>query len=100
LQAVDHNSKVRTAYQIERDDILWISRAAAVALIIMYALFIWFQLVSHKHLFEGESDDEEDEEPELSILTSTLVLLISTTLVAIFSEMLAGSIEGSSPSGI
>eukprot|EP00434_Breviolum_minutum_P024716 symbB.v1.2.021829.t1/scaffold1910.1/size96378/1 len=40
---------------------LWYSRFIALCMLIMYALLIFFQLVTHTHLFEGEEEEDEDE---------------------------------------
>ncbi|CAK9026719.1 Vacuolar cation/proton exchanger 5 (Ca(2+)/H(+) antiporter CAX5) (Ca(2+)/H(+) exchanger 5) (Protein CATION EXCHANGER 5) [Durusdinium trenchii] len=42
---------------------LWYSRFIALCMLLMYGLLIFFQLVTHTHLFEGEEEDEEEEDP-------------------------------------
>lgn len=72
-------------------EILDLSRGTAIVLLIIYALYLYFQLKTHSELYQGEEDDEE---PQLS-LGASLVLLASVTVIVSFSaEYLVGSIEG------
>ena len=70
---------------------LVISRIAAICLLVMYILLLFFQLATHRSLFES---DEEDEEPEISAGAATVGLGLTTLLVSVFSEFLVSSIEG------
>lgn len=74
---------------------LLVSRIAALFLLFMYAQLLFFQLYTHLELFQGEPGEDDDaEHVGLSMRASALVLLVSTLLVALFSELLVGSIDG------
>lgn len=75
----------------DEETVLTISRIAAIFLFFMYAQLLFFQLHTHSHLFAEES---EPDEAELSFSGSLSMLLVSTLLVAVFSEFLVSSIEG------
>jgi len=78
-------------YQLHDEHVLIVSRVAAVFLIFMYAQLLFFQLHTHKHIFEGGDDDEL---ATMSLFTSCMGLLVVTLMVAVFSEYLVGSING------
>jgi Ca2+:H+ antiporter len=62
-------------------------------LLILYALFLAFSLVTHSSLFSGSHKAEDDAEPLWSIGRSATVLAVSTVFVAWMSEILVGSIQ-------
>jgi len=78
--------------EISHDSVLVISRACAIILLIMYALYLLFQLNTHAELFSGD-EDEGGEQPALSVGAATFLLTGITVLVAFSSEFLTGSIE-------
>jgi Ca2+:H+ antiporter len=73
--------------------VLKLSRGTAVILIIVYGLFIYFQLSTHKHIFEDKNHDDS-EQPSISLYAAIFMLLVITALIAYLSELLVGSIEG------
>eukprot|EP00656_Telonema_subtile_P008001 TRINITY_DN13761_c0_g1_i3.p1 TRINITY_DN13761_c0_g1~~TRINITY_DN13761_c0_g1_i3.p1 ORF type:complete len:246 (-),score=99.25 TRINITY_DN13761_c0_g1_i3:210-947(-) len=80
----------------EHGSALAISHSAAVVLGLMYIQFLFFQLKTHKQLFENDEEDEEDEEEEeapFSMGGSIGILFGVTIIVAVCSEALVGSIE-------
>jgi len=74
--------------------LLILSRGTAIILLIIYVLYLIFQLVTHKHLYEEIEDDEEEEDPKMNLPTAILTLLVATVLVGICSEFLVDSIGG------
>ncbi|CAG8606676.1 2360_t:CDS:2, partial [Ambispora leptoticha] len=90
------------------EEILDLSRGTAVVLLIVYGFYLFFQLRTHKFLYnelpegaecaegaEGENAaPEEPEEPQLSLSISIASLAVITVAVAICAEFLVGSIEG------
>jgi len=76
--------------EIENEDVLLVSRIAAVFLLCMYIQLLIFQLVTHKDLF----DEESDEKPALSFFAAAVGLVSMTMLVTVFSEFLVASIDG------
>ncbi|KAI8093407.1 calcium/proton exchanger, partial [Halteromyces radiatus] len=105
----------------EVHDILAISRATSVLLLIIYASYLFFQLRTHKQLFLApppeafhfsrrnsrsrlndaersstltqQEDDEEEEQPIMPGLLAGFMLFIITVFVAICAEFLVSAIE-------
>ncbi|KAG7406850.1 Vacuolar calcium ion transporter [Fusarium oxysporum f. sp. raphani] len=82
------------------ESILWHSRGTAIILLILYALYLCFQLRTHKNLFsEGSggtsSLDEEADEPEsvMSPWSATAVLVAVTVVISFCADYLVGSID-------
>ncbi|RJE25136.1 Calcium ion transporter [Aspergillus sclerotialis] len=86
--------------QIE-NNILLVSHWTAIVLLILYVMYLYFQLKSHAELFEPESEGsdpenhaiEDEEEHILSPLAATVALIVVTVLVAICADYLVGSID-------
>eukprot|EP00927_Polykrikos_kofoidii_P012323 TRINITY_DN15311_c0_g2_i1.p1 TRINITY_DN15311_c0_g2~~TRINITY_DN15311_c0_g2_i1.p1 ORF type:complete len:473 (-),score=80.25 TRINITY_DN15311_c0_g2_i1:84-1448(-) len=78
---------------------LSISREAAVVIVLSYAAFIIFQLVTHKDTMceldeeDEEDDDGETEESAISASCAIGLLFVSTAIVAFSSELLTDSLE-------
>jgi Ca2+:H+ antiporter len=71
-----------------------LSLAIAVVLFLTYCCVLFFSLVTHRQLFEGQEDEEEHELSHLWTRgKALLVLIISTVAVAVMSEFLVSSIE-------
>ncbi len=79
------------------ETIVQLSRIAALILLVLYGLFLLFQLKTHSHLFIN-SAHHEDEVALLSMKQAITLLVISTVLVAFMAEFLVGSIEHSAES--
>lgn len=75
------------------EDVLSISRVCAFNLVVVYGLFLFFQLHTHAHLFEDEGGEEEEGEPEMAASVATVLLATTTVIVAACSEGLIDSIE-------
>lgn len=68
---------------LERTEILKVSRGVSIILLFIYAGYLYFQLRSHTHLYSSEGDEEE--EVTLSLPMAIGLLVVSTVLVG-FSE--------------
>jgi Ca2+:H+ antiporter len=89
----------------DKDDlkkaILVLSRGTAIILLILYVMYIWFQLRTHKNLFDSESQasspiaehQHEPEEPVMGPVAGVLVLVVTTVVVAVCAEYLVASID-------
>ncbi|RAK93945.1 calcium ion transporter Vcx1 [Aspergillus costaricaensis CBS 115574] len=89
-----------------RDNILILSHGTAIILLVLYVMYLYFQLKSHAELFEaandelndtenqgGEVEEAEEEERLLSPWAATVALIVVTVLVAICADYLVGSID-------
>lgn len=82
-------------------DLLTLSllRGVAVILLVLYILYLVFQLKTHKALFEEQSQEEDvvalapQQNPHLSVASSFSVLVIATVLVSFCADYLVGSID-------
>lgn len=101
-------------YKVQDEDVLAISRTAAIFLMFMYIQLLIFQLKTHAYLFDDnaqfsrrdENDDigisrtntddtdDDEEEPSLTMATACTGLLLTTLGVTFFSDFLVESIDG------
>ena len=94
LYAVMKNAKTDT----DKDqNILILSHGTAVILLILYVLYLLFQLKTHTEFFDEEENEESGgEEKEAEILSpwaAAVALVLVTVLVAICAEYLVDSID-------
>jgi Ca2+:H+ antiporter len=94
LYAVMNNGKTRDP---ETDkNILVLSHGTAIILLILYILYLYFQLYSHHNLFadvENQGEEGEDEPQILSPTAAGVALVIITVMVAICAEFLVDSVD-------
>jgi Ca2+:H+ antiporter len=77
-----------------REGVLELSRGTAVVLLIIYILFLVYQLKTHTHVFNTEDLDEEGaSEAQVAPWASAVTILIVTTAVSFCSDYLVGSID-------
>lgn len=76
-------------------NILVLSRGTAIIMLILYCLYLFFQLKTHAELFDAESqEDGEGEEAQiLGPVAATVALILITLLVAVCAEYLVDSID-------
>ncbi|EFY91205.1 Vacuolar membrane antiporter with Ca2+/H+ and K+/H+ exchange activity, variant 2 [Metarhizium acridum] len=81
--------------QDKNSSILILSRGTAIVLLLLYVMYLVFQLRTHSNLFDEETQQEGDAEEEASIgpVAAAIVLVVVTVLVAICAEYLVGSID-------
>ncbi len=73
-----------------------LSQAMSVVLLLIYGLFLYYSLVTHKELFTGQPKSHDVEpEPLWSMAKALLILAVSTAAIAWVSEILVGAIEPS-----
>ncbi|KOS20072.1 Vacuolar calcium ion transporter [Escovopsis weberi] len=88
-----------TDNKAQLNSILVLSRGTAIILLLLYVLYLVFQLQTHRNLFDEESrvlagdDNEPQEEPTLGVVAAVAVLVVVTVLVAICADYLVGSID-------
>lgn len=77
------------------DNILVLSHGTAIILLLVYIMYLVFQLKTHAHLFDAESQGEDSQE-EAEILgpwAAGVALLLVTLMVAVCAEFLVDSID-------
>lgn len=78
-------------------EILFLSRGTAILMLIIYILFLFFQLRTHAEFFKAvaneESDDEDHEEARISWVISAGLLVGLTVIVSFCADFLVGSID-------
>ena len=83
--------------QDTKSNILILSRGTAIIMLILYCLYLVFQLKTHAKLFDAEaSEGEGDGEEQAQILgpvAACVALVLVTILVAVCAEYLVGSID-------
>lgn len=83
---------------VERPDLLQVSRGTSIILLVIYGGYLFFTLSSHKSFYED--DEEAEEEPTLSMPVAVGLLCASTALVGVTSEWLVDSIDGVTCTGV
>lgn len=73
--------------------ILQLSRGTALVMLILYVLYLVFQLKTHFKLFETSQDSQEEEHHVLSIAWAVGLLVVATFIVAFCADYLVGSID-------
>ncbi|PWN23948.1 calcium/proton exchanger [Microstroma glucosiphilum] len=74
--------------------ILFISRGTSVVLLLVYMLYLFFQLKSHAFLYEGEEGDQEEEEtPQMTPLAAVVALGVITVITSFSADYLVGAID-------
>jgi len=73
--------------------LLILSRGTSIVMLIIYGLFLFFQLKTHSKLY-ADTGEEEEEEKHMTWPIALLMLAVITLLVAVCSEYLVDSIEG------
>jgi len=74
--------------------LLILSRGTAIIMLIIYGLFLFFQLKTHKSLYMSPASDEEEEVKGMTWPVALFMLAVITVVVAICSEYLVDSIDG------
>mmetsp|Transcript_41440 Transcript_41440/g.115441 ORF Transcript_41440/g.115441 Transcript_41440/m.115441 type:complete len:386 (-) Transcript_41440:301-1458(-) len=80
----------------DQEILLPVSRISSIIIMLAYVAYIFFQLVTHKEAMSVgcPDDDGEDDGSHLSVFKATMLMLVTTVVVAFSSELLVGAIEG------
>jgi Ca2+:H+ antiporter len=73
--------------------ILSISRTCAVAMMLSYVAYIFFQLVTHREAMTEESNGDDQDDAAISIPVALVIMLVTTILVSISTEFLLESLD-------
>ena len=74
------------------DSIVQLSRYAAIVLLVIYGLTLFFQLKTHAHIFASE-EAAHHEEPKMTNKDAWTLLILATILVGWMAEILVHSID-------
>ncbi|GJX83385.1 vacuolar cation/proton exchanger 3 [Tanacetum coccineum] len=79
-----------------------LSRASCVVMLIAYLAYLVFQLWTHRHIFEGQEDENDDvsddETPVIGLWSGIIWLVGMTAIISLLSEFLVDTIEEASTS--
>ncbi|KAF9988038.1 hypothetical protein BGZ65_012993 [Modicella reniformis] len=90
---------VATTDKIDQStNIKYLSYGTSIVLLVVYVLYLLFQLKTHSHLYESVGEHESEEVPLIPLWMGMVLLLSVTVVVAFCAESLVGSIEGLSES--
>jgi Ca2+:H+ antiporter len=78
----------------EYTHMIQVSRWSSIMLFLVYIAYLYFQLGSHRHLFEDEGGEEEEEAPDLSPCSAAVLLCIATVVTTFQTDYLIDAIEG------
>ncbi|KAI8866469.1 calcium/proton exchanger [Ramicandelaber brevisporus] len=94
-------AKIKEETDTLNKDVRNMSRGVSLVLIVVYVLFIYFQIFASKpgeptgHNVEAEGhEEEEEEEPSINFYFAIALLVIATALTALCAEYLIGSLNG------
>lgn len=84
-----------------KESILVLSRGTAIILLLLYVLYLYFQLRTHKNLFnpevpdveDGEEEQGEQEEASMSAWSAAAVLIGVTIVISLCADYLVDSID-------
>lgn len=79
------------------ESILVLSRGTSIVLLLLYVLYLFFALRTHKKLFEPEAQSaastEEEHEPLLGPWSAGLVLVVTTIIISVCADYMVDSID-------
>lgn len=81
------------------ESVLILSRGTAIILLLLYMLYLFFQLRTHKNLFNPEAPEnpaestEEPEEASMSAWSAAAVLIAVTIVISVCADYLVDSID-------
>lgn len=74
--------------------VLFISRGTSIVLVLVYCLYLIFQLRTHSFLYDAEDgEDEEEEIPEMTPLAAVIALALITLVTSFSADYLVGAID-------
>ncbi|KAL8093040.1 hypothetical protein AgCh_035066 [Apium graveolens] len=81
-------------------DTLQLSRASSIIMLVAYIAYLYFQLWTHREVFEAQEDDDlvSDEAPVIGFWSGFIWLAGMTVVIAVLSEYVVGTIEEASAS--
>ncbi|KAK7300951.1 hypothetical protein RJT34_11804 [Clitoria ternatea] len=77
---------------------LQLSRASSIVMLIAYVSYIFFQLKTHRKLFDAQEEEEDDEKAVIGFWSAFTWLVGMTLVISMLSEYVVGTIEAASDS--
>ncbi|XP_062085168.1 vacuolar cation/proton exchanger 3-like [Humulus lupulus] len=77
---------------------LQLSRASSIFMLLAYMSYIFFQLKTHRQLFDAQEVEEEEEKAVIGFWSAFSWLVGMTVIIAVLSEYVVGTIEAASNS--
>ena len=84
------------------DPVLLLSRGTAIILLILYVMYLFFQLSTHHNLFDSDIEHEalsegdaeaQSEEPCMGAVPAAIVLVVTTVIIGVCADYLVASID-------
>ncbi|KAH8759479.1 hypothetical protein F5883DRAFT_682125, partial [Diaporthe sp. PMI_573] len=81
--------------------VLILTRGAAIILLLLYCLYLFFQLRTHKNLFnpevpehsEDKDEEEEEDESSMSAWSASAILILTTVVISFCADYLVDAID-------
>lgn len=96
VPATIHDTLMTTKPPDSQQSVLIISRGAAIVLLVLYMMYLVFQLKTHSNLFDEENQPNADHQDETQILdpwAAGITILLVTATVAVCANYLVESIN-------
>ncbi|XP_014504115.1 vacuolar cation/proton exchanger 3-like [Vigna radiata var. radiata] len=77
---------------------LQLSRASSVVMLLAYLAYIFFQLKTHRKLFDSQEEEEDEEKAVIGFWSAFTWLVGMTLVISLLSEYVVGTIEAASDS--
>ncbi|XP_061347146.1 vacuolar cation/proton exchanger 3-like [Gastrolobium bilobum] len=77
---------------------LQLSRASSIVMLLAYVAYIFFQLKTHRKIFDAQEEDEDEEKAVIGFGSAFSWLVGMTLLISVLSEYVVGTIEAASDS--
>ncbi|KAI4306608.1 hypothetical protein L6164_029869 [Bauhinia variegata] len=77
---------------------LQLSRASSIVMLLAYVAYIFFQLKTHRQLFDSQEEDEAEEKPVIGFRSAFTWLVGMTLIISLLSEYVVATIEAASDS--
>ncbi|KAK4275170.1 hypothetical protein QN277_018299 [Acacia crassicarpa] len=77
---------------------LQLSRASSIVMLLAYVAYIFFQLKTHRQLYDSQEEDDEEEKAAIGFWVAFTWLVGMTLLISLLSEYVVGTIEAASES--
>lgn len=96
IPATLYAALAKSAESSAKDNILILSHGTAIILLLVYVMYLFFQLKTHADLFEADPEGDQPQEEEAEILgpwAAGVALVVVTSAVALCAEFLVDSID-------